>query len=245
MLNKVKSEYISWIFLLGIIMLFLEFTFFNRGLVFSFLIYIGMIYFGRKWMPKTRGKLLFWLGIVLLIITIFSMITVRFFLLAILVHFIIQYVQSRKKPTYIKPEIKEQPDVVLEKKPLIKKEPLFSNQLFGQQKTPEYGYEWRDINIQTGIGDTIIDLSYTVLPKGETVMFIRNSIGNIRVLVPYDIEICVNHSVMVGSTEILEFEGSKVFNQNLQVQTPGFETAEQRIKIFTSSFIGDLEVKRV
>ena len=245
MLNKVKSEYISWIFLLGIIILFLEFTFFNRGLIFSFLVNIGMIYFGRKWMAKTIGKLLFWLGIALLIISIFSMITVRFFLLAILVHFIIQFVQSKKKPAYIKPEIKEQSSLVFEKESLIKKEPLLSNQLFGQQKTPEHGYEWRDINIQTGIGDTIIDLSYTVLPKGETVMFIRNSIGNIRVLVPYDIEICVNHSVMAGSMEILEFEGSKVFNQNLQIQTPGFDTAEQKIKIFTSLFIGDLEVKRV
>lgn len=245
MLNKVKSEYISWIFLIGAIILFLEFTFFNRGLIFSFLVNIGMIFLGRKWMPKSKGKVLFWLGIALLIISIFSMITVRFFMLAILVHFIIQYVQSKKKPAYIKPEINEQSGISLDKEPLIKKEPLFSNQLFGQQKTPEHGYEWRDINIQTGIGDTIIDLSYTVLPKGETVIFIRNSIGNIRVLVPYDVEICVNHSAMAGSTDILEFEGSKVFNENLQLQTPGFETAEQRIKIFTSLFIGDLEVKRV
>jgi len=245
MLNKVKSEYISWIFLVGIIILFLEFTFFNRGLIFSFLVNIGMIYFGKKWIKRTIGKLLFWSGIALMIISIFSMITIRFFLLAILVHIIIQFAQSKRNPSHIRPEIKEEVGLVLEKEPILKKVPLFSNQLFGQQKTPEQGYEWRDINIQAGIGDTIIDLSYTVLPKGETVMFIRNIIGNIRILVPYDIEISVNHSVVVGSTEILEFEETKVLNQSVQVQTPGFDHADQRIKIFTSLFIGDLEVKRV
>lgn len=245
MLNKVKSEYISWIFLLGIIILFLEFTFFNRGLIFSLLVNIGMIYVGRKWMPKTIGKLLFWFGIVLLIISIFSMITFRFFLLAILVHLIMQYAQSKRKPAHIRPVIKEEMGIVLDKEPIHKKEPLFANQLFGQLKTPAHSYEWRDINIQTGIGDTIIDLSYTVLPKGETVMFIRNFIGNIRILVPYDIEVSVNHSVITGSTEIFEMEESKVFNQTVHVQTQGFENAEQRIKIFTSLFIGDLEVKRV
>ncbi len=245
MLNKVKSEYISWIFLIGIIILFLEFTFFNRGLIFSFLVNIGMIYFGKKWMPRTIGKLLFWSGIVFLIISIFNMITIRFFLLAILVHLIIQFAQSKRKPAHMQPEIKAEAGLNFDKEPILRKETLFANQLFGQQKTPEHGYEWRDINIQAGIGDTIIDLSYTVLPRGETVMFIRNVIGNIRILVPYDIEISVNHSVIVGSSEILEFAETKLFNQSVQVQTPGFDHADQRIKIFTSLFIGDLEVKRV
>ena len=244
MLNKVKSEYVSWIVLLGIVVLFLEFSFFNSGLIFSLLIEIGMIYIGRKWMPKTSGKLLFWSGIILLIISIFSMMTLKFFLLAILLHFFIQFVQSKRKPAHIKPVIKE-PSPILEKETVIKKQSLFSNQLFGQQKTPEQGYEWSDINIQAGIGDTIIDLSYTVLPKGETVIFIRNFVGNIPVLVPYDVEVSVNHSVIAGATEIFDFQETKIFNQSTQVQTPGFTQSEQRIKIFTSLLVGDLEVKRV
>lgn len=244
MLNKVKSEYISWILILGIVVLFLEFSFFNRGLIFSLLSSIGMIYFGRKWMRRTIGKILFWFGLISLIITIFSMITIKFFLLAILVHFIIQFVQSKQHPKHIRPEIKEA-SPVLEKETIIKKEPIFSNKLFGQQKTPEHGYEWKDINIQAGVGDTVIDLSYTVLPKGETVIFIRNFIGNIHILIPYDIEVSVNHSVLAGAIEVFESQESKVFNQSLQVQTPGFEQAEQRIKIFTSLLVGDIEVKRI
>lgn len=244
MLNKVKSEYISWILLLGIVVIFLEFTFFNRGLIFSLLVSGGMIYVGRKWMPRTIGKLLFWFGIISLIFTIFNMITFKFFLLAILIYIIVQFVQSKRNPAHIRPVIKEA-GPVLEKEKVIKREPFFSNQLFGQQKTPDHGYEWNDINIQSGIGDTIIDLSYTVLPKGETVIFIRNLIGNIQVLVPYDIEVSVNHSVIAGAVEIFESQESKIFNQSLQVQTPGFEQAEQRIKIFTSVLVGDIGVKRI
>ena len=244
MINRVKSEYISWILLLGAVVLFLEFTFFNSGLIFSLLVEVGMIYIGRKWMPRKSGKLLFWLGIIFLIISIFSMITFKFFLLAILIHFLIQFVQAKKNPAHIKPVLKE-PSLTLEKETLIRHKPLFGNQLFGQQKTPDQVYEWSDINIQTGIGDTVIDLSYTVLPKGETVIYIRNLIGNIQVLVPYDVEISVNHSVLAGSIEIFGAQESKVINQTLHVQTAGFDQAEQRVKIFTSIPVGDLEVKRV
>ncbi|MBP2241913.1 lia operon protein LiaF [Cytobacillus eiseniae] len=244
MLNKVKSEYVSWIVLVGIVVFFLEFAFFNSGLIFSLLIEIGMIYIGRSWMPKTSGKWLFWSGIILLIISIFSMMTFKFFLLAILLHFLIQFIQLKRNPTHIKPEIKEQKPV-FEKETMIKKETLFSNQLIGQQKTPEHSYEWSDINIQAGFGDKIIDLSYTVLPKGETVIFIRNFIGNIHVLVPYDVEVSVNHSVIAGATDIFDHKEKKIFNRSTQLQTPGFIQAEQRIKIVTSLFVGDLEVKRV
>ena len=61
----------------------------------------------------------------------------------------------------------------------MKEQPLFQNRHFGQQKTPDHDYEWNDMNIQVGIGDAVIDLSYTVLPKDETVIFIRNVMGKV------------------------------------------------------------------
>ena len=64
----------------------------------------------------------------------------------------------------------------------VTSKPLFQNKLFGGQKTPDHEYEWNDINIQTGFGDAVIDLSYTVLPKGESVIFIRNVMGKVTVL---------------------------------------------------------------
>lgn len=241
---KINSDYLSWIILVGIVVLFVEIAFFNTGVIFSLLVPIGMVYIGRKWMPRTSGKWLFWLGLIFLFINVFSMMTLKFFLLAILIHLLIQFAQSKKDPKQIKPEFKE-PSINLHKETIVKKDPLFSNIFIGQQKTPEQVYEWNDINIQTGIGDTIIDLSYTVIPKGETVIFIRNFIGNVQVLVPYDVEVSVNHSGIVGAAKILEFKESKLFNQSLQLQTPGYEKSGQRIKILTSLLVGDIEVNRV
>ena len=64
-------------------------------------------------------------------------------------------------------------------------------------------YEWNDVNIQAGIGDTVIDLSYTVLPKGETVIFIRNVMGKVTIMIPYDVEVSVNHSVFLALQKFL------------------------------------------
>lgn len=174
------------------------------------------------------------------------MMTFKFFLLAILIHLVIRFAKSKKEADLIRPIVKEPiANFSGQKGNIIRKKPLFENVLFGEQRTPEHVYEWNDINIQAGFGDTVIDLSYTVLPKGETVIFVRNFIGNVKVLIPYDIEVNVSHSVIAGATNIFQNEEEKVFNQTISVQTEEYEKAEQKIKIFTSFVVGDLEVKRV
>jgi len=231
--------------LIGIIFLLLEVSFFNRGLIFSLLVSTGMMYIGRKRMPLTSGKVLFWGGVLTFFISIVNMMTLKFFLLALLIHLVIQFARSKKNPDRIRPIVKE---IVVDpnpKTPIVRKQPLFENVLFGEQRTPEHVYEWNDINIQAGIGDTIIDLSYTVLPKGETVIFVRNFVGNVKVLIPYDIEVNVSHSVMAGTANILGHQDGRVFNQAIHFQTEEYEKAEQKVKIFTSFLVGDLEVKRV
>ncbi|NHM31521.1 cell wall-active antibiotics response protein LiaF [Neobacillus terrae] len=244
MLNKLKNDYPSWIVIAGILLLFLEVFFFNSGLIFSLLISGFMIYLGMKRAPKRKGKLLFWGGIIITGISVFNMITFKFFLAAILIHFFIQYFQTKKNPKIVVPEILSK-DNYSSDEPILRSKPLFENIFFGQQKTPQHAYEWNDINIQAGVGDTIVDFSYTVLPKGETVVFIRNLIGNIKILVPYETEVSIHHSVIAGSTSIFGIQENKTFNQVYQIQTPGFEKAEQKIKIMTLMAAGNLEVTRI
>lgn len=244
MLGKIKNDYFSWLFLISLLLLLLEVLFFNEGLIFSILVAAGMIYVGKKRLERKFGKFLFWMGILFLTISILGMITFRFLVLAIFIYLLLQLVQTKKHPHMVAPIVKE-PSTEPAGEEIIAREPMFKNVMFGDQKTPEHTYEWEDINIQTWIGDTVIDLSYTVLPKGETVIFIRNIIGKVQILVPYDIEVSVNHSVMVGNVDILHFHGSKMFNQNIHVQTADYETPEQKIKIITSVMVGDIEVRRI
>jgi lia operon protein LiaF len=244
MLKNVKNDYVGWLVVIGVIILLLEILFFNRGLIFALFISGGMIYLGRKRTGKKRGKLLFFGGILFIIISILNMMTFKFLLLAILLHLFVQFLNSKRNPPKIIPD-RIQPEPTQHQETMISSKPLFENIFIGQQKTPLSVYEWNDVNIQTGIGDTIIDLSYTMLPKGETVIFIRNIIGNIQILVPYEIEASIHHSCVVGSTNVFENQGNKIFNQVFQLKTPGYETAEQKVKIFTSLLVGNLEVSRI
>jgi lia operon protein LiaF len=244
MLKNRKNDYMGWVIMIGGLILLLEVLFFNRGVIFSLFISAGMIYLGRNKVSRKKGNILFWAGIVFFCASIFNMITFKFFLLAILLHFFIQYTQSKKNPKVLAPVLVE-PDRTEQEETVIVQKPLLDNTLFGQQKTPMGTYEWDDINIQAGIGDTVIDLSYTVLPKGETVIFIRNIIGNIHIHVPYDIEVSIQHSVMAGTTTMLDFHQSKIFNQAFHLKTPGYDQAEQKVKIFTSLLVGNLEVSRI
>ncbi|MDP4161933.1 MAG: cell wall-active antibiotics response protein LiaF [Bacillota bacterium] len=244
MLKSLKKDYPSWIVIIGIFVLLMEIAFFNSGLIFSLFISAMMIYLGRKRMAKKKGKILFWGGIIFTCTSIFTMMTFKFLLVAILIHFIVQFSQSKRTPKKITPLI-NQKESVNQAETIIRTKPLLENILVGQQKTPSHAYEWNDINIQAGVGDTIIDFSNTFLPKGETIVFVRNFIGNVRILVPYDVEVSLHHSVMAGSTSIFGLQETKLFNQVYHLQTPNYEQSGQKIKIFTSLIVGNLEVVRI
>lgn len=244
MLKNVKNDYPSWLILFGGLLLALEVLFFNRGLIFSLLLSGGMIYLGRRRARKNKGKIFFWGGILLFFASLFNMMTFKFLLIAVFIHLIIQYGQSKRNPNKITPVFTE-PLKENQEESILKSTPLLENVLFGQQKTPNHVYEWNDVNIQAGVGDTLIDLSYTVFPKGETVIFIRNIIGNIRILIPYEIEVSLNHSVLAGSVDLFDFHQGKIFNQVYHLKTPGYEKAEQKIKIVTSLVVGNIEVGRI
>jgi lia operon protein LiaF len=244
MFKNTKSDYLSWLVIIGIVILLLEILFFNRGLIFSLFIAGGMMYLGRKKAGKKLGKILFILGIIFFVLSIVNMMTFRFLLLAILLHFFIQFIQSKKKPKKLVPDINLS-EPTQSSEPLISSEPLFNNLLVGQQKTPIGVYAWDDVNIQTGFGDIVIDLSYTMLPKGEAVILIRNIIGNIHILIPYETEVSIHHSGVVGSAKVFGSEKDKLFNQVFHLKTAGYETSETKVKIVTTLVVGNLEVSRI
>ncbi|OCA83091.1 cell wall-active antibiotics response protein [Bacillus sp. FJAT-27225] len=241
--RKMTGDNMGWLIIAGAIVLLLEIAFFNSGLLFSIFLSGAMIYLGRKKRHSKFWRLLFWVGIVILVTSIINMMTFKLILIAILIFVLTQFMQSKKAPKQLKPEIS--PSAAMPGKPLIRTRPLFENVIFGSQKTPDGVYDWNDINIQTGIGDTVIDLSYTLLPKGESVIFIRNLVGNVRILVPYELEVSIHHSVIAGSTTVFEHEEPKVFNQVLQMRTADYEIASQKVKICTSLIVGNLEVTRI
>jgi lia operon protein LiaF len=240
---KNKNEVISWILLIASVLLLLEAVFNGDGIVFTVLFSAALIYFGRKKMPKRSGKLIFWAGVLILIFSILDLYAFKFLIVAIILYIIVQFYQSKKNPLVISPVL-ENTEAILEED-LYVKEPLLKNMWFGQQQTTDHVYEWNDINIHCGIGDTIVDLSQTILPKGESVIFIRGMIGNITILIPYEIEAAVNHSGIAGNITVFERKDTKMFTQNVSYRTKNYLESDKKIKIMTSLIAGSLEVKRV
>ncbi|MGI8351578.1 cell wall-active antibiotics response protein LiaF [Niallia circulans] len=244
MFKQIKDNYANWVYIVGGFLL-LEIFVFNPGLIFSLLVSIGMIYISKKSRNGGAGKILFWIGSLLLIVSILNMVTVKIILFTLLAYYLFQLFQKKNTEDIIKPIIRDKETAIQTEETIIKKKPLFMNSLFSRNITPDHVYEWDDINIQGGITNTTVDLSYTVLPEGETVMMIRNIVGDVKVYIPYDMEVSIHHSSLFGSYQIFSEAEEKIWNQNISIRTAGFDQAETRVKIFTSLITGSLEVKRI
>ncbi|MYL65296.1 cell wall-active antibiotics response protein [Bacillus hwajinpoensis] len=241
MWKNLNSDTVKGLLIIGVILILLEVSL-NGGLLFLLIVSGVLIYMGRKRLPQTSGKVFLGGGIFFFVTTVMNMVVVKFFLLVLLVYLGFQLYQSKQKPKKIRPVL-EKPEHV--KEGLVHQQPIFQNRWVGKQRTHEHVYEWNDVNIQAGFGETVIDLSYTVLPKGESIIMIRNIVGNIQVLVPYELEVSIQHSSMFGSATIFDHEEPGLFNKVLSYKTNGYEEASEKVKLVTSMFAGDLEVKRV
>lgn len=208
---------------------------------FSVLFAAIAIYIGIKLRPNFWGTLLLVVGIFTAAGIIFKLKILKIAILILLFLFFYRYYwKSKDNPRVIQVETTMQ----TEHETYVKKQPFIRNTFIGNQKFGDHVYEIDDINIQTGIGNTLIDLSMTMLPPGETVIVIRGFIGNIQLLVPYDVEASINHSVLVGHVQIFS-EEEEGFNKNIIYYPKNYAHASRKVKILTSIVIGDLEVRNI
>ncbi|WP_096438266.1 cell wall-active antibiotics response protein LiaF [Alteribacter populi] len=242
MFQRISTEAFNWIFLIGAVLFVFEVLFFGGGFAFGVIFLALLLYIGRKYYHKLIGKLCFWIGLVSLVFTVLNLMAVRFLFISLVCLFFYRYYRSKKDPETLEPEFGEQPGSQVE--PMVYVLPLFKNRFIGQQKTSEVPYAWRDINIQGGIGDRIIDLSNTVIPD-NAIISIRHGVGNIKIFVPYEVEVSVSHSAWFGRATIFQEKNTKLFNQQLAYQTAEYDERKPRVKIVTSVLSGDIEVKRI
>jgi lia operon protein LiaF len=232
-----------WIFYIAVGLLLFEIIFLDGGILYFLFFSFLFVYIGKKYYHKLLGKIVFWISLVNAAFAIFHTLAFRWVLFAVILYFLIQYVQSKKTRSTVQvEEIRKSgttSDVIFRKKP------FFQNKIIGRQSTPQAIYEWEDVNVQGFVGDMVIDLSQTVFPKGEALIFVRHLLGNVQVLVPYDMEVSVHVSVVVGTVDIFQMVNERVVNESIIFQTADYPEVEQKIKIVTSMVAGHVEVKRV
>lgn len=241
MFKQINTQTYNWILIIGVILFVFEIVFSSGGTLISIAFSALFLYIGWKNFEMIWGKIVFWLFLISVFFLVLNLVAVRFFVLAAVVILLINYTKSTKEPTYIKPILPG------EAKPekLIRMEPLFDHTIFDDQHTEETVYQWRDVNIHGLMGERVIDLSNTVLPRDTAVISIRHGLGNIEIYVPYEVEVSVHHSAIFGKAHIFDENHKKLFNKSLYYQTENYDTGVSRVKIITSLFSGDIEVKRI
>ncbi|GGA72316.1 cell wall-active antibiotics response protein LiaF [Ornithinibacillus halotolerans] len=240
MFRRLKTDTLNWILIVGVILLIVEIFFNFGGAIIPAIFSSIMAYVGWKNFSKLWGKILLGIGLVILVFSILNLLVVRFLIIVVIVLFIMDYVDSKKKD--LKPDL---PSNVINNDRLIKVNPFFQNKLYGDQNTEDTVYQWRDVNIHGAFGDRMIDLSNTVLPNDTAVISIRHVMGNIEIYVPYDVEVSIHHSSVFGRAYIFGDYQEDLLNKSLLYQTENYDTTYPRVKIITSLFSGDIEVKRI
>ncbi|WP_162297886.1 cell wall-active antibiotics response protein LiaF [Halalkalibacillus sediminis] len=247
MFDKVNSEIVNAIIIIAIILVAIEIVLFDGGLVVSLGISAILIYLGYQRYERQSGKIFFWIGVVTAIISILNMMVVKFILIAIIGYFIYYYYESRKQPKTVRPSFStnEADDENLADSDKFQKDStLLRQSLISHQKTPDEPYPWRDIHITGVFGDRTVDLTETFLPEDDAIISIRHGLGKIQVLVPYEIEVSVHHSTLLGEVTIFNEKLGRVVNETIAYQTEDFDLGQPRVKIMTSLIFGRLEVVR-
>jgi len=243
-LKRLTTDTLNWIIIIGVLLFVIEIAFFHGGLLWSALFFGALFYVGRKKFDELWGKVFYWIGLLGLIITILNMIAVRFLIIVFIVLFFIDYLKSKNANDVIQPVFYIDQSGSKQAEPLYQTESLFKQLFFGQQRTSDYAYEWHDINVHGGVGDRTIDLTNTVLPNDTVVISIRQLVGNITIYLPYETEFSIHHSAVFGRAFILNEYHTHLFNQLLSYKSTNYDYVNKRVKIVTTLFSGNVEVRR-
>src|SRR5699024_6315682 len=181
MFNLFDKKIIQYIVLAILLVFLIEFIFLDSNYLIWLLI-CGVIS-GYSWQYYYRQefRFLFWVGIIGIGIVLLETTFFRIILVIPIVWLAIYLYQyfSKTKDDPAPPKFGNEP--------LVEEEILYANQWFGKQKFGEKPYLWQDINTQTLFGETVIDLTQTVLPKGEPIILLRHLAGTIKIIIPYDV----------------------------------------------------------
>ncbi|WP_017471102.1 cell wall-active antibiotics response protein LiaF [Amphibacillus jilinensis] len=238
MFNPIDKKIVPYLILATIALFIVEFVFLRSDAYFWLLIWGIVTYFAWQYYYRQEGRVLFWVGIVAFSIMMLSTFLFRF-ILAIIVVIVGLYFYQMKENKKRAPQ-----QLQFGEEPLEEEELLFSNRWFGKQQTGAKPYQWQDINCQTLFGQTIINLNQTVLPKGEPTLVLHHLVGTITLIIPYDVEVSIHHSVLAGSVDIFGYGDDRIVNRTVHYRTKNYQTAPQRIKIYTSMIAGQIEVRR-
>lgn len=112
------------------------------------------------------------------------------------------------------------------------------NEMLQEEKA---AIEWDDVNLVYFGGNNIIDLGNTLIPLQETTIVIRKVWGRTRIIIPNDIGLKLNCSLLSGSI-IFEMQRYSLTSENFRWMSPDYAKSSRKINLIISVVFGDVEV---
>lgn len=225
MQNFTTNKLTFWV-LCFFLLVFVELTIFNNGGAFCLLIGAVLLYLSFS----KNKRFLKWSGIFFIAISLFTMWSLRLFIVLLLLYMLYQYLQRENEPKIVTVEFDK----------------LFAtkNELFGTIPAPEDAYKWQDVQIQRLAGDITIDTTQTILPAGPSLITIRQGIGKVQIYVPYEIPFRLHYTTLFGEFTCLQGVSKRLLNESIVVSDGNPEDAKRTLIIHVATWLGDLEVLR-
>ncbi|MFJ7667483.1 cell wall-active antibiotics response protein LiaF [Lysinibacillus sp. NPDC097195] len=223
--NFTTNKLTFWV-LCFFLLVFVELTIFNNGGAFCLLIGAVLLYLSFS----KNKRFLKWSGIFFIVISLFTMWSLRLFIVIMLLYMLYQYLQRENEPKIVNVE--------------FDKPPATKNELFGTLPAPDEAYKWQDVQIQRLAGDITIDTTQTILPAGPSFITIRQGIGKVQIYVPYEIPFRLHYTTLFGEFTCLQGGPQRLLNESIVVSDGNPEDAKRTLIIHVATWLGDLEVLR-
>ncbi|MCH7321135.1 cell wall-active antibiotics response protein LiaF [Solibacillus sp. MA9] len=221
---KITTDHLAIIVICFALVVLIELTLFNNGTVFLLIIGAALLYFSFK----KKKQYLLWAGLFFLFLAVINIWTLRLLIIGTLIFLLYQYLTKKEQVLEIKKHITSIAQ---------------QNQLIGTTNAPTESYQWQDVHIQRFIGDITIDATETILPPGKSLIVIQQSLGKIRIVVPYEVTVQLNYSTLYGQATCFSYAPKQCVNEQLKFDD-GPQDAKRILVIYVTTWIGDVEVQR-
>ena len=106
------------------------------------------------------------------------------------------------------------------------------------------GGEWsvKNEEFYMFVGNVRLDMTRAQFPSGETTLYLNAFVADIDVSVPSNVAVSLSSTSFVADAEL---NGQRVerFLSGVQMSTPDYATAERKLRLVTTCFVGDVNVK--
>jgi predicted membrane protein len=118
-----------------------------------------------------------------------------------------------------------------------------ANFTIGETSHSSFSGEVDGAHVSNFIGETDLNLSGGTLKAGVNKMSVSGFLGDIRLIIPQDWAVEISGSAFLGSIHLLDRSQDGIF-PTCRYKSADFDTAEKKLSITCSIFVGDIKVRK-